>query len=171
MLQQLNTLIDAFYLILLKLNGDNFKLCGSATLVAHGLKIGRDVSDLDVAIYKPTPEQVAVLEGLLFFNLSKSNNSNYSGNSNTGTVVLPAIIKIKKDNYFMDIHLETNDCSSGCLYHKHYNTFFKINPISATIAAKASYTLRPDNSTIPANYCRKKDAVDFQNLKVLNFNY
>jgi len=168
-------LLDVFYPLLQKLNGENLVLTGSGVLAAHGLVLRREVVDLDVVIYNPTPEQkkyLMDLEPLSVFRFIK--NEGYEGRENIN------LIKFKKDGLIIDIFttLENAPEDNLCYLYNHYicglptSTLFRVSGVKSICDAKQSYHKKHYNSQIcrDEKYNRQKDVIDLQNLKNDNFN-
>lgn len=161
----LNSFLRVFRSILLELIDDNVVIGGINALALHGIIVGREANDLDIIIYNPTPRQTALLSALNHFNMIKDKNTE---NGYDGTNV--AFIKLKKDNCKMDILIERDREVPGFLLRYPFEGYnLKIQSVENVIHAKASYYFKSKKDGLTF-YSRIKDAIDFQNLKNLNFN-
>lgn len=59
---ELNQILDLFEKEIFIMNTGNLVICGIHALKLHGLQISREPVDLDIAVYKPTDNQVDFLE-------------------------------------------------------------------------------------------------------------
>lgn len=151
---------------------DNVVLGGAHALYLHGLEMSRMAADLDLIIYKPTIGQEEILKIMSNFDMIKFQRPEprYPGER-----VVKAI-KLKKDDFFMDIIIEEEPVPEGLLIHKYHCNEYKIQSISNTIAAKRSYIHNKKVSTSDGHqndmeaYVRRKDIQDFIDLKNMNFN-
>lgn len=161
----INNFIRVFRSLLLELIDDNVVIGGINALTLHGVIVGREAHDLDIIIYKPTLRQVNLISALNHFNLVKDKNTE---NGYDGTSV--NFVKLKKDGYTMDILIERDkEVPNFLLECKFEGIYFKIQSVENVISAKASYYFKSKKDGL-TYYSRIKDAVDFQNLKNLNFN-
>jgi len=129
-------------------NLENVVISGATAIKAHGLILNREPSDLDVAVYQPTDEQLEII--------LKGEKA-----MTAGPYPEQRVFKFYHDGQSMDIVVEYEETPPGLLYHAHYYgdevLFFKIQSIENCVAAKRMYN-------------REKDWRDFQDLKNSNFN-
>lgn len=147
----------------------NIIIGGSAALHLHGLNF-RDLLDLDIIIYKPSPAQQLILEGIKAFDTI----SNYRTQKEERRV-----IKLQKDRnptgekrdyQVLDIIIEKDkEIPSGLLTVKINGITFPVQSIDKVIEAKASYRFHSDDVNL-SNYVREKDLKDLLDLKNDNFN-
>ena len=155
-----------FKRVLDKLKGpfDNIVIGGSLALHMHGLKLGREVADIDVIIYKPTKEQLEVLELLKNFDMVEGRPY--------GEEV--KCIKLKRtsygDEFTMDILVETVQAPSDLLFADIRGVRYRIQSIDEVIKAKSSYEFHMNDKGESTGYARAKDLRDFLLLKNHNFN-
>lgn len=138
-------------------DNDNVVLCGSQILRLHGLELGWEPHDLDVAVYKPGLKQLNFIE-------SQHPCSDYHEESDetrawniskqhpvSGTVIMNILVDYE-----------------NTLPPRNYTTYrgFKIQPIDEIIKWKSLYF----NSGDKKEKVRIKDAKQLQMLKNLNFN-
>ena len=93
---KLNNFLQTFESIINQLLDTNVVIGGTNALLLHGLKISREVTDLDLVIYQPTIEQLKILKTLAVFDLIKDRPELQYG-------TLQKAIKISKDGLFLDI--------------------------------------------------------------------
>lgn len=141
--------------------GGNVILGGSAALQLHGLNLSRRVDDLDIIIYKPTEEQMKVLELMEPFNLSLF--PIYSEFEKSERRVRKFEIRGVKLDIILEKEIEKPQ--NLLLFHIHTCFTIPIQSIENVIAAKNSYTLKEHT------YRRSKDMEDLIDLKNKNFNF
>jgi len=129
---------------------DNLVLGGSASLVLHGLEF-REIQDVDIIIYNPTPEQIRVFESLI---LLSSPSIEYS-NKEYGPV--RRVLKLSKNGLNLDIILERESTMDYTLLRASINgVIWFIQSVREVVKAKTEYS-------------REKDLQDLLYLKNNNF--
>lgn len=149
--------LEVFSKLIDTINGSNVALAGALSLKAHGLLLGRDGADLDVVIFSPTEKQLAALENLNFFRVTNKNQPKYPLDREVS-------VKFKKDGLTIDFLLEHGkETPTDLLYYEHEGTYYKVQSVEGTIAAKRSF--KDDEGRM-----RYKDVMDLLDLKSQNFN-
>lgn len=157
--------------LLKSLHDDNMVLAGTNALKYHGLKMSRESNDLDVVLFKPTEKQLLILRNLTL--ISDQKKFRISDNDKIQDEHYPLdnlILKFKKDEMNIDIHLSNEECPNDLLYFHcdEIELNFKVQNIALNIEAKNSYALRNQDGL--KFYRRIKDSEDLQDLKNSNFN-
>jgi hypothetical protein len=135
---------EAFDELLSELHGPNLVICGSNSLLAHGLNFSRQPSDLDVAIYTPTEDQADKIAILKEF--AKPGNSN------------PNLMKFERQGLELDLLVHADkEIPEGLLCYEFGGKYYKVQAIESLVEAKRGYN-------------RDKDHEDFSDLKACNFN-
>lgn len=137
--------------LLEQLKGPNLVLTGSCVLQAYGLYLHKEPEDLDIAIYFPTDEQMAVINSLKEFNIAKNEDipDDYTRvtklNLGNGTTV--------------DIILEIDENNPNLLEDDEYLKYqgYNLQPVHLIIQARG-------------RFARDKDFESCRKLKDLNFN-
>lgn len=149
---ELNDYLNRFEKELLYLNETNLVLCGSQILKLHGLHIGWEPKDLDVAIYSPKSYQESYV-------INK-----FKECLNYPSETLPRAYEMVHGNYKLNVMLDMeNSVPDTALIT--YRGFF-IQSIDEIIKWKVSYSKKESKEMV-----RAKDALHLQSLKNLNFNY
>lgn len=152
--------LSVFKPLLTSLLDTNLAIAGMHSLELHGLNTGRETSDLDIVIFKPTKLQMSALKSLEFFRVLHTGKADYGIDDAVS-------VKFTKDGLTIDFLLETDkDTPADLLLFEMEGTTYKVQSVANTIAAKASFLSDTDKSK-----CRLKDAKDFMALKNLNFNF
>lgn len=172
-MKQLKNTLGVFSETLLRLyrTGDNFVIGGSSALRLHGLELGRESSDVDIIIYRPTKGQEKVLNSLRLSNsISNPMFGTKSMDEYRTRVIKLQSKKLFGKNYKIDIIISEEEMPKDLLSVMIFDYPIKVQSIKNIIRAKASYTKQVD-SRGSTQYISKKDATDFMNLKNLNFNF
>lgn len=157
-MKDLEKILSKFQSVLKIIFDTNVVIGGSAALKLHGLEIGREISDVDIIIYSPTPSQK------LFLKLveQKDSRDGYEKRVYKFTKTL-----LKK--YSMDVIVYYEELPENLLSCELLSHTVKIQSIENIVKAKASYVSKVDGRG-SLLYISKKDATDMINLKNLNFN-
>ena len=145
----------------------NLRIGGGTALRLHGL-VFRKSNDVDIIVHRPTQRQRDIVKALEVFDEVVNYNTNKEDRH---------AWKFTKDGATLDIIFEekTKDINADEFNQKpelHINIlgrWFPVQPVKRIIDAKASYIIH-DNNTRDER-ARKKDMVDFLNLKNDNFNF
>lgn len=139
----------------------NVVIGGSAALILHGLSLSRPINDIDIILYNPKDEQLAVLNTLKAVD---SVNSSFGYGDRR-------VIKLLVNEVNVDIIVSHETLPSNLLLHPISSPQFKglfIQSIDEVIKAKISYTLDKDERQLNI-YRRTKDFADLLDLKNSNF--
>ena len=128
----------------------NVVIGGTCALELHGLKIGREIEDLDLIIYQANDKQKDILNTLEAF----SRTQYYGADKRTIKV-------IGKYDMVLNIIKEDTFCPSDLLLYRG----IPIQNIGNVFKAKQTYTGKKGTE-----YMRVKDMRDSIKLKELNFN-
>ena len=148
--------LKVFKPLLKKLNGENMVLAGTLALKAHGLKMSRDATDLDVVIFNPTKEQLQFLESLQTLALNMD--------AMDYPIESTRVLKFKKDNLCIYILLENKPTPPELLIYKYDGDEYQVQDIAYNMEAKNSFRTNGGRDR------RTKDVVDTLDLKQSNFN-
>ena len=159
-MKDLEKILSKFQSVLKIIFDTNIVIGGSAALKLHGLEIGREISDVDIIIYKPTPSQRLFLR--LVEQKSPTELDGYERRVYKFTKTL-----LKK--YSIDVIVSHEDLPENLLSCELLSHTVKIQSIENIVKAKASYVSKVDGRG-SLLYISKKDATDMINLKNLNFN-
>jgi hypothetical protein len=163
-LKSLKKTVAAFAGIIKIIDGDNLVLGGSNALKLHGLDLGREPSDIDLIIYRPTVEQQRFLELT-----QKTNGQRKSEFDNPEYKFRVTKFKSPKGNFNLDVIVSEEEIPQNLLSIDILENRFKIQSVSNIIKAKTGYFHKVDGRG-SNKFIAQKDARDLQNLKILNFN-
>lgn len=159
-MKDLEKILSKFQSVLKIIFDTNVVIGGSAALKLHGLEIGREISDVDIIIYNPTPSQK------LFLKLVGQKNSS-SLDSYEKRVYKFTRTFLKK--YSIDVIISYEEFPENLLSCEILSHTVKIQSVENIVKAKASYVSKVDGRG-SLLHISKKDATDMINLKNLNFN-
>jgi hypothetical protein len=145
-----------FDALLRSLNGCNMVLAGTAALQAHGLKMSRIPSDLDVVIFTPTPIQLTILRALNILALKIPNQHEYPFD-------MTKQFKFMIDGYIVNILIEDKPTPVDLLFYSYQDTWYRVQDIAYIMDSKLSYKTKDGKH-------RLKDIEDCLDLKQSNFN-
>lgn len=148
----------------LLLSYENVVLCGSQILRLHGLELGWEPDDLDVAIYLPTDIQIGFIEEQHPCSDYHEDNGQTRAWNITKYTEIPTQGVTVKVSHALNILVDYENP----LPERNYTEYrgFKIQPIDEIIKWKSLYF----NSGDKKEKVRIKDAEQLQMLKNLNFN-
>ena len=146
----INKKLIAFGKLISTLNtSDNLVLGGTSALELQGIELGRTSEDIYIIIYNPTKEQDMLIDALSIFDRIPR--------SGGFECYETTVMKFKKGEYYMDLHIVSDEDTPKTLYDKTAIGLFRIQTVANVIKAKAAYG-------------RDKDKEDLGNMKLLNFN-
>lgn len=131
------------------LGNNNIVIGGTTALKLHGLILNKEPEDIDVIVYKPTKDQLKLIDVLKLFDDEICESIEYGRRS----------IKLNIDNALLNIVIEWHDSKpSNLLSFKMDYLKLDIQSVENVFKAQRSYNKR------------KKDLESSIKLKELNFN-
>ena len=163
--------------------GNNVVIGGSNAILLHGLILGREVSDLDVIIYKPSSTQLKMLsvlesksENLLetlkkllptFGSCAAAPSVKAKSNKPLEPSLTKRSIKYVHNGLTINFLIEDVSPDDNYLSFAYSGHSYLIQGVAKIVDAKASYGLGHSGKK---PYCRAKDVNDLALLKNHNFN-
>lgn len=147
----------SFSTLLGNLNDTNVVIGGMWALKIHGLNILREINDLDIVVYRPTPEQSVIIDTLKAIQGSRRGQPYHNQRS----------VKVERDGFVLDILIEDKHTPDNLLLYQYNDWYFKVQNIKEVIDAKRSYSYQDETR---GGYIREKDVRDIFDLKQANFN-
>ncbi len=145
MIEKLQNTLNEFNSYLESLKGLNLVIGGSWALRLHGLILEKEPNDVDIVIYRPTPEQLTFLDSISMEQDEIRDDDHYEERS----------YKFTRNGFTIDFLLETERELPEIILS--YNLHLYVNSIEEILRARS-------------RYMRDKDILDTDSLKKLNLN-
>ena len=158
--------LKKFLPLIESLKDTNLVIGGKSALRLHGIKMSCDPKDIDFIIYEPTIAQIAVLNHIRPFDITKRPDD-----ARDYPIEKLKVMKFEIAGNFLDIIIEYKPMPNDllCISVPDQGEFF-VQSVDRVIDAKMSYAWDKKKEDGLHTFMRSKDLTDLIDLKNSNFN-